>query len=1539
MLKKLFFRYIFSIVFLMLLALSFSACNNMSGASRTNNNKGNVYLKVDVASVGRTALPNFPDVDSISDFDFTLAYKAPGATNFGTLTNDPTNNPSGTFEGLAALKAATFPIETGNWIFKLTASKEGTVLSSEEVSETIGSGENSLSFNLKWEDTNLDETKTGSLSFTLDFSAAPNKEDVKLVTAELVNTTTNTTTCSSTVILDRSSSPSTYKATYSSSTLPALANLSAGTYRIILKLFTIDSSTSSNVLINTWTELAIITGGQESSGSRTIDTLNEVYSITWNLDGGSSSLTFPECYTRLSEDYTLPAASDMTKTGYTFGGWYSDADYQTPITEIPANSSGTKDIYARFIDTIYIKDGGVAYTDGVDGTRESTALDSIDSAISKIIEYAEPSVNWKIVVVGEVKGQQTIPDTFTTAYAAGLTIIGKTGNTTDILNANLSSTTDDGTTLIVNSAVPLAIQSIKITGGNISGLAPCALKIVAEGSSVNLVDILISGGKKGGCSVMVFENASLTLTSGDIIGSVGTGNSTGSGVRSSGTFTMLGGTIKKNNSTNGGGVVITQGTFKMSGGKIVQNSADSGYGGGVRICGGDMFMYGDAVIGDDSKSTFATSTSLCSNYAKLGGGLYLEGNVGNGDANCYIGYYDADTPRECTGGIYYNYSTSSDGGGVSVNHGKLVINTGNIKYNGSAQTVGGISFSSQSSASLEITGGEISGNKGNAFWGNDISLQGSIYFPVDDDGNNTISGNITVTGVLTPPAECTDGIVAKFSFDDGDIGTQAVSVKTGSGLDLATVCQQFASDNSIYYIADDGIVHSIPVVASVDGTRYYSQETAYNTIKNATGSDVPVVLDAGCDANILGLSATEGTLANAIKLTSATINLSVASGVTIALNEDSSSMFASCSKLVSADLRGFDTSNTTAIANMFWQCSNLASVNLSTFNTSNVTSMCFIFQDCSSLTSIDVTNFDTSNCGNIHGMFDGCSALASIDVSNFNTTAAQSFTNMFSGCSSLTQLNLISFDTGGRDVTTYWMFANCTNLQTIIVSSAFDVTNVENSEDMFKNCQSLKGGYSSGPTQWDSSNPTDKTYAIIDGGTSSPGYFSTAIAKVGDTFCKNSTEAANAIGSATGDVTITLYRGAGLMDLGNAGTAGTIAYAIKNNTTADSFRVIVPANANIAMDLDHAGSFWKTLFYECTKLVYADLRGLDTSNETNLETTFYGCTNLQEVILSSFNTSKVTDMTSMFSGCSNLKTIKVGPYFVTGQVTSSDAMFDGCSALVGGNGTTFDSSKVDKTYARDDRDGSSGYFTQISYIGDKPSPNQVGDIVFLDGSAKHYDGTSLSDEEKAAAIAVIFYAGPDLNNGGDTTTVRVLGTPLSKYSSSARWCTDEANAYDTQITSITCTYEWDETLGAYTFNGDKDGRDNLNQIASELSEDDTDVESKYPAFWAAKNYGSSKTNISGTVYEYGWYLPTDAELYEVYKFWKTGTLDEIVTTITGSTFGISNNNTFVSATQHAPSGQEQKMIYVQFSSSSSYVIAVDSKTQPYYICPIFQFSE
>ena len=65
------------------------------------------------------------------------------------------------------------------------------------------------------------------------------------------------------------------------------------------------------------------------------------------------------------------------------------------------------------------------------------------------------------------------------------------------------------------------------------------------------------------------------------------------------------------------------------------------------------------------------------------------------------------------------------------------------------------------------------------------------------------------------------------------------------------------------------------------------------------------------------------------------------------------------------------------------------------------------------------------------------------------------------------------------------MFSNCKNLKTIYVSSKFNTSSVSNSSDMFKNCTSLVGGQG---TVYNSSK-INKTYARIDGGTSSPGYF------------------------------------------------------------------------------------------------------------------------------------------------------------------------------------------------------------------------------------------------------------------------------------------------------------------------------------------------------------------------------------------------------------------------------------------------------------------
>ena len=123
-----------------------------------------------------------------------------------------------------------------------------------------------------------------------------------------------------------------------------------------------------------------------------------------------------------------------------------------------------------------------------------------------------------------------------------------------------------------------------------------------------------------------------------------------------------------------------------------------------------------------------------------------------------------------------------------------------------------------------------------------------------------------------------------------------------------------------------------------------------------------------------------------------------------------------------------------------------------------------------------------------------------------------------------------------------------------------------------------------------------------------------------------------------------------------------------------------------------------------TKATTIDVSNFDTSNVTNMVAMF-DHSKATTLDLSNFNTSKVTDMSNMFNSATNLKTIYASDKFVTTKVTSSTNIFTGCTNLVGGAGTKYNSSHVDKTYARIDGGTSRpGYFTDIADK-DIPAPN------------------------------------------------------------------------------------------------------------------------------------------------------------------------------------------------------------------------------------------
>ena len=471
---------------------------------------------------------------------------------------------------------------------------------------------------------------------------------------------------------------------------------------------------------------------------------------------------------------------------------------------------------------------------------------------------------------------------------------------------------------------------------------------------------------------------------------------------------------------------------------------------------------------------------------------------------------------------------------------------------------------------------------------------------------------------------------------------------------------------------------------------------------------------------------------------------------------DMNSMFTYCQSLTNLDLSNFNTANVTNMNDMFSNCSGLTSLDLSNFNTANVTDMGYMFNDCRSLTSLDLSNFNTSSVTIMNGMFRNCSGLTSLDLSNFNTANVTTMNGMFSNCSGLTSLDLSNFNTANvtdmgymfndcRSLTSLdlsnfntssvtkmsGMFLECNSLETIYVGDGWSTDAVTQSVDMFTNCTSLVGGMG---TTYDP-NHVDKTYAHIDGGPSDPGYFT-------DPAVPSEPEAYACF--TPSDSTLTFYfdsrrrfRSGTAYDLNTGyvqpdwlqlGTSVShvvfdASFAEARPTTTFSWfesmsnlvsiagmnylntedvtimaSMFTECSALTSLDVSHFNTDKVTdmngMFISCIGLTSLDVSNFNTENVTDMNNMFGNCRGLTSLDLSNFTTETVNNMRYMFYYCNNLTTIYVGNGWSTASVTNSDKMFYRCTKLVGGNGTTYDSSHINADYAHIDGGPSNpGYFT------------------------------------------------------------------------------------------------------------------------------------------------------------------------------------------------------------------------------------------------------
>ena len=172
--------------------------------------------------------------------------------------------------------------------------------------------------------------------------------------------------------------------------------------------------------------------------------------------------------------------------------------------------------------------------------------------------------------------------------------------------------------------------------------------------------------------------------------------------------------------------------------------------------------------------------------------------------------------------------------------------------------------------------------------------------------------------------------------------------------------------------------------------------------------------------------------------------------------------------------------------------------------------------------------------------------------------------------------------------------------------------------------------------------------------------------------------------------------------------------------------------------------------------------------------------------------------------------------------------------------------------------GESSETTTLKVIESVASSYEVGDIILTDGtkvSVANVETYTIDENNKPIGVIAM------ITDDYGVLTPKVIG--LQKSASSLKWAPEDTKGYNTKFTNIVCTPS-KTGLWAATFTGDTDGSDNWAEICAVDPTGTADAATNYPIFNFANTYGTT-AGLTGTGYESGWYVPSIAELCEVYK--------------------------------------------------------------------------
>ena len=1294
---------------------------------------GGTYLVVGNASVARSTIsPDAPDLSKLS----ALVLK-------GTLTSEDgaAEKTLATADKFADLSGKRISIRTGTWSFTLSAELGGVKFSGTKEGVSIEAGTtNTVAFELVAED------NAGGMSVTVQFPKDENVTKVKATLSKPGDSSfeaktqefkkTNALGESDFVLVQDESgaagSIEKYAVTYSRSISDGNESLADGTYYLVFDFYA--DGTGDETALNTADYIVRVVRGLVTAATETVS-LNETYTIAYEyyangmemdeeaalgiaLADSAAGYVLPGKFSRKSSTITLP---DLAKDGYLWQGWYEDATFTKAVKEIPAGSTGSRNLYAAFINAVTVSENGKSDANVLSGE----AVGSVKEAVEKIIGFAANGIDWTIYVDGTVSGAQKI------LYSAdlkvkSLTLMGKNGldgdgTPRDVLDGGFSAE-NQGRTLLIERSVksPITIKCLKVTGGYMDeyNCTGGGISIGYETTVTLGSGLLVTGNTayNGGGVQILCHDTTVTIEDGVVISnntaSDGGGimlEPTGSSTTPS-VVTMKGGVISGNTQTGssssmtglhgGGGVAMWGGTFIMQGGTITGNTAY--WGGGVTVDANSQFILEGGTISDNVAKKFVDKPALTNESAR-GGGVYISrrakftmngGTIKNNTA-CWGGGVHADGYSATLGSTYTFYSIFNLTGGTitgnTATEGGSGVFVGSVTYNGELIT-----------STFTMTDGAAVADDNNVYLaeGIAITLAGALtgespvatITPYDYQSENKVlvlakdeGGNDITTTTIA--AECRKFVVTP----DGDTKYQVTSEGRLTELkDVATAVGKIQS------MTESGTVELNTEITQSDLVTIVNAMKAKCPEYSSVAPDIMIKLDL---SKTTGLTKLNGEFSNTWNLgelvlpegittisavgsrTDYLATMNIPASVT---KIDDGAFYRSCAsltiaegntsyKIVNKALYTADLTKLVAYANKGDEdgsCEVLASA-------TEIAPWAFSFAK-----KLKTLTFATPSLLQKIGQeaFDYCDALEDIvlpeSVTELGTGVFQyAHVTSMSLPSGLTEIPSSTFSNNDftrivipDGVTTiageaFWA---CGELDSIVLPAS--VTTI--GQSAFGSCNSLAKVYYKG-------SETDKAGITIGSGNDALDVATWVYESDGPIVLNKGSTVNTTIKKFHDQLVNSGVASISFAKSTTMPSAGTeIAYLDEKGEKvpvwADGSAIYYYKDDDSTIFLNEDSS---RMFMNLDTLTSIDVSGFDTSRVQNMSSMFSSCSTLSALNMGEFDTSKVTDMSYMFSYCSALESLDVST-FGTSKVTNMSGMFMYCSALTALNVSKFDTALV-----------------------------------------------------------------------------------------------------------------------------------------------------------------------------------------------------------------------------------------------------------------------